>query len=421
MNNHSKTSPRESSALFSVGHHLAHPVHSPVAILGMPFDKVTTNDALDIFGGMIASGKPHYVVTPNVDFAVQAQHDRELRRILAGADLVLCDGMPLVWASRVLGNALPERVTGSDIVPKLLQEAARRQWRVFFLGGSEGSVALAAQNATARFPGLQMVGAYSPPFKPLPEMNHEEILCKIRAAQPDILLVAFGCPKQEKWISQNYQAAGVPLCIGVGATIDFLAGKVQRAPRWMQRSGMEWLFRLLQEPRRLFRRYYTDLKVFTQAVTRQWWKLRPSFLTTRPGLARSETLAFGDIEFIRCSGRLDAETVHRFQELWSLPATNHAHLLLDLSEVKFIDSSGVGVLIRSQKQLNESEKKLILIAPSPCVRDALSLMRLTSFFAYAKTRAEARTSLLADTGKNPARPSVATSRGHPHVAKPIFA
>ena len=237
-------------------------LRAPIAILGVPFDNVTTADTLDLISKMVASRQPHYLVTANVDFVVQALGDLELRRILFDAHLVVADGMPLVWASRWLGNPLPERVTGSGMTPLLLAQAAARGWRVFFLGGSEQSVARAAANTRAKHPNLQLVGAYSPPFKPLIEMEHEDILRRLREARPDLLLVAFGCPKQEKWLNMNFRAAGVPVAIGVGATIDFLAGTMKRAPAWMQKTGLEWIFRLLQEPRRLFRRYFTDLWIF---------------------------------------------------------------------------------------------------------------------------------------------------------------
>ena len=223
----------------------------PIAILGVPFDNITTAETLAIIGQMIASSQPHYAATANVDFVVQALEDGELRRILFDAHLVLADGQPLVWASRFLGNPLPERVTGSGMIPQLLALAEQNDWKVFFLGGTEKSVATAAEKTRGKHPQLQLVGAYSPPFKPLLEMDHEDILRRIRKAKPDILLVAFGCPKQEKWISMNYRVAGVPFCVGVGATIDFLAGTFKRAPVWMQRTGTEWIFRMLQEPQRL--------------------------------------------------------------------------------------------------------------------------------------------------------------------------
>lgn len=360
-------------------------------MLGVPFDKVTAADSLRIIGQMIESGRPHYAATANVDFVVQALGDVELRRILADADLVLCDGMPLVWASKLLGNPLPERVAGSDLVPQLLAEAERQGWRVFFLGGTDESVAKAAENVKARHPQLQLVGAYSPPFKALLEMDHDDIVRRVRETRPDILLVAFGCPKQEKWISMQFKQSGVPLSIGVGATIDFLAGSVRRAPLWMQRSGLEWIFRLLQEPRRLFRRYVADLWVFGWAILRQWWQLRGlRSQARRANQILSQSTRSGGFEVVRFAERIDASTVGEHEALWSRLAASKAHLLLDVSQLRFIDSTGVGLLVRLQKQLRAGGRQLVLVAPTKPVLRALALMRITDFFPTANDFTAAR-------------------------------
>ena len=363
----------------------------PIAILGVPFDKATLQGALRCMAGMIASRQPHYIATANVDFVVQAMRDVELRRILADADLVLCDGMPLVWASRFLGNRLPERVAGSDLVPLLLAEAERQGWRVFFLGGTPASIAQAAEKVQARHPRLALVGAYSPPFKPLLEMDHDEMLRRIREARPDILLVAFGCPKQEKWINMQYRRAGVPVSIGVGATLDFLAGTVRRAPAWMQAAGLEWVFRLAQEPRRLFRRYFTDLWFFGGAILRQWWQLRGVHTEARrTNEVLSQLTRSGVMEVVRFPQRIDAVTVSQHTGLWPHLAEGTAHLLLDLSRVEFIDSTGVGLLVRLQKQLRGGGRQLVLVAPTKPVARALALMRFTEFFPISADLAAAR-------------------------------
>lgn len=233
-----------------------------VRLMNVPFDVVTMPQTIERIGSMITSRQPHYLATANVDFLVQSRSDTELRCILDAAHLVVCDGTPLVWLSKLVRRALPERVAGSDLVPQLLARAEREGWRVFFLGGEPQSLSKAIANVEAKHPRIEIAGAYSPPFAPLDRMDHETIRERVREAKPDLLLVSFGCPKQEKWIARNYEALGVPVSIGVGATIDFLAGTVKRAPRWMQVIGMEWLFRLAQEPRRLLKRYTTDFVVF---------------------------------------------------------------------------------------------------------------------------------------------------------------
>ena len=248
--------------------------HPPIAILGVPFDNITTAETIETIDRMVASRQPHYLVTANVDFLVQAQEDVELRRILFDAHLVLCDGTPLVWASRLLGNPLLERVAGADLVPLLLRVAAEKQYRVFFLGATPESCTQAVNNLKKLHPTLIIADHYSPPFNKLLEMDHDEIKRRILAAKPDLLFVSFGCPKQEKWIAMHYHSLGVPVSAGVGATIDFLAGTVKRAPVWMQRSGLEWIYRLAQEPRRLFKRYFKDLWVFGWKLLGQLWQLQ---------------------------------------------------------------------------------------------------------------------------------------------------
>ncbi len=247
-----------------------------VVILGVPFDPVTLAGAVDRIESMVTEGGTHYVVTPNVDFLVKARRDIELRRILADADLALCDGKPLVWASRLLGNALPNRVAGSDLMPCLLQRAAERGWRIFLLGGGPGVASEAVRRIGAAHPSLPEVAHFSPPWRPLDEINNADIIERVRAARPDIMLVCFGCPKQEKWISRNRDALRVPVLIGAGGTVDFLAGRLARAPVWMRRTGTEWLFRLIQEPRRLSGRYAEDLLLFLPAIAAQYLRQRRS-------------------------------------------------------------------------------------------------------------------------------------------------
>jgi N-acetylglucosaminyldiphosphoundecaprenol N-acetyl-beta-D-mannosaminyltransferase len=307
---------------------------------------------------MIASRQPHYLVTANVDFLVQAQADAELRRVLNEAHLVLCDGTPLVWASRLLGNPLPERVAGSDLVPVLLKLAAEKMYRVFFLGATLDSVEQAVSRLKEQYPSLNLAGHYSPPFRRLLRMDHEEIKRRIKEAQPDLLFIAFGCPKAEKWMSMHYRDLGVPVVMGVGGTIDFLAGKVKRAPRWMQRAGMEWIFRMACEPRRLFRRYMGDLWGFGWRIALQWL-----FLQWIPHLSHHARERVG-----RC---------------WDATRYVGRHCIVDLSDVPFVDSTDVGILIEVQKKLRAAGRHFVLASINPGVQRALALMGLEHHFTVA--------------------------------------
>lgn len=362
----------------------------PIALLGVPFDPVTMAEAIERIERMIGSGRPHYVVTANADFLAQARQDVELRRILMEAHLVLCDGTPLLWASRLLGNPLPERVAGSDLAPRLIRLAAKRNYRLFLLGASPEANAQAAARLKEHCPGLNLVGNYSPPFQPLLEMDHAEIQKRIRAARPDLLFVSFGCPKQEKWIAMHYQALGVPVTVGMGATIDFLAGRMKRAPRWMQRAGLEWVFRLLQEPRRLFKRYLGDFRHFGGAILRQCWQMQ--WRPCRVPQARSSSLVVVEPTWqrVRVSERLDVESVTRDAAVWQQVVAHDRHALLDLTDTQFIDSTGAALLVRLRHQLRRAGHHLILVDPSVPVRRTLQWLRLHDYFETAADAVEAR-------------------------------
>jgi len=358
------------------------PVKWPIAMLGVPFDSLTRPAALARLEEMIRSGQPHFVVTANVDFLVQAHRDVELRRILSEADLVLCDGTPLVWASSWLGNPLPERVAGADLIPELLAAAATRGHRVFFLGAGPGVAAEASERLRQQHPSLQIVGHYSPPFATLLEMDHEEITRQIRATRPDILLVAFGCPKQEKWIAMHHRALGVPVTIGVGATLDFLAGRVRRAPHWMRHSGTEWLFRLSQEPRRLFHRYANDLLRFLPAIAAEWWRLRhPDRVPVPPRIVA----AFDVPGWCRIDAaeRLTQPALERHGSFWREILQHPGNCLLDASRVCCVDGTGVALLVRWRKAVQARGCRLVLLAPSAALRGVLESMHLSDWFETA--------------------------------------
>ncbi|HEX7859906.1 MAG TPA: WecB/TagA/CpsF family glycosyltransferase [Verrucomicrobiae bacterium] len=358
------------------------PAAAPIAILGVPFDNVSTAETLRIIDDMIASRRTHYLVTANVDFLVQAAHDVELRRILFDAHLVLCDGTPLVWASKILGNPLPERVAGSDLVPLLLKVAAEKGYRPFFLGATPDAMETAVAKAKQQFPKLEFAGYYSPPFNKLLEMDHEEIRDRIMQSKPDLLFVGFGCPKQEKWINMHYRSLGVPVSVGVGGTIDFLAGRLARAPRWMQKSGTEWIFRLAQEPKRLLRRYAKDLWHFSGAIAAQCWRLssrkRRRRSVEKTTIARAPVTA--PFQVLQIPPRLDFEEVQRSREEMEAALLSPTPVVLDLKQVEFIDSTGVGLLIRLQKRARCDNRQLLLANIPDNVQRALELMRLNDFF-----------------------------------------
>jgi N-acetylglucosaminyldiphosphoundecaprenol N-acetyl-beta-D-mannosaminyltransferase len=237
-------------------------------------DVVTLNEELAI--AMNWTTQPfhgcRYVVTPNVDHVVLLHEHAGLRSAYAHAGMVLADGWPVVAAARLLGKRLPERVAGSDLVPALLEAMDRGESkRVFLLGAAPGVADRAAQNIQARWPSLHIVGTYSPAlgFEARPADN-KNILDLISVAQPDLLVIGLGAPKQELWVHEHRHRIEAKLAICAGATIDFLAGEKNRAPRWMRRTGLEWLHRLITEPRRMAKRYLRDAWVFPQLVWQEW-------------------------------------------------------------------------------------------------------------------------------------------------------
>lgn len=235
-------------------------------------DRVDRQGALAAIVAAVRQEKPCYVVTPNSDHLVMLEDDETLRRIYQDAFLVVADGMPLVWASRLLGQSLPERVTGSELMPELCALAASQGFKIFLLGAGPGVAEEAKRRLEIQYPGLRIVGVYCPPmgFEKNPEVG-EEIERLLTTSAPDIIFVGLGAPKQEKWIHQNYKRFAKGVFLGIGASIDFAAGNVKRAPVWMQKSGTEWVYRLLQEPKRLAKRYAKDTYVLW-IIARQFFR-----------------------------------------------------------------------------------------------------------------------------------------------------
>ncbi len=218
-------------------------------------DALTFPEALREIEALVAAGAGGCVFTPNVDHVVTAEDDGEFRAAYGEASLAFADGQPLVWSSRALGTPLPAKISGSDLAWPLMELAARRRWRVYLLGGGP-SVADAAAARLLRDLGVHVVGVDAPAIDlDAPGGEGDAAAERVRMARPDLLLVALGAPKQERWIHRHLQRIRPAVAVAVGAALDFLAGHVRRAPGWMSRAGLEWLYRLAQEPRRLARRY----------------------------------------------------------------------------------------------------------------------------------------------------------------------
>lgn len=228
-------------------------------LLNTYVNNLNMEEAVQAVERLIRENQKACVIAVNVDVVIRMEKDVYLKRIVDQADLVLVDGQPLVWISKIYRKPIKAKVSGSDLVPRLCCSAAEKGFTLFILGGREGVANQARKNLERQYPRIKIVGTYAPPFgfeKDLLEL--EKVNRMISDAHPDLLIVCFGCPKQEKFIYENREKFDVAVSICAGATVDFLAGNVKRAPRWMSDHGLEWLYRFMKEPRRLFRRYFVD-------------------------------------------------------------------------------------------------------------------------------------------------------------------
>ncbi|MCK9264768.1 MAG: WecB/TagA/CpsF family glycosyltransferase [Deltaproteobacteria bacterium] len=341
----------------------------PVIILGVPIDRLTMDQTVEQIFHLVEcyarDSRPRLVCTVNADFLAntlgwnlrESSHP-ELQRILRRADVATADGMPLVWASRLLGPALSERVTGADLVPRIASEAAGKGRSIYLLGGNPGAAEKAAGILEQANPGLKIAG-WDSPFvhtrgTKLPESYEDDsgIVGRINESRADILLIAFGNPKQEIWFERNRDRLKVPVSIGVGGTFDFITGSTHRAPLWMQNAGMEWLWRLSRDPARLWKRYLIDLLKIGALLWPSVLFYQHARATAPHGylrkckngiVSRHGSTESGEFHHIVLPGVLDAGSAERIRAL--VPRKPTAHLILDFSEVGFTDSAGLGFLL----------------------------------------------------------------------------
>ena len=244
-------------------------------VLGVPLALTDYEDTLDWIDDAVAAGHCGYVCVAATHTVMATEDDPTLRAAVLGADFTVADGQPLVWALRALGHDVGDRVYGPDLMDRACARASRTGLRFYFYGGrNQGALAQLARVLRLRYPGLQIVGGYAPPFRALTDAEEEAIAADIRRSGADVVWVGIGVPKQEKWMARMRHRLTTPVFVGVGAAFDFHAGLIPQAPGWMQRSGLEWLFRLAHEPRRLWRRYLRYNPRFVAGFARQWARQR---------------------------------------------------------------------------------------------------------------------------------------------------
>ena len=229
-----------------------------VNILGININNVTMEEALEEIENLIKCGSSAYIVTPNVDHIIRIHEDRELKKTYDKAEIILADGMPLVIASKLLGVPLKERVTGVDLFPELCRLAKNKVYKIFLLGDKQEVIEKTTRNVLLNFPMINIVGIHHGYFN-----NDDTVVKTINTVKPDILFIGMGSPKQELWIYNNIDKLNIKIAVCVGGAFSIMAGVIKRAPRWMQRAGLEWFWRLIHEPRRLWKRYLIrDMKFF---------------------------------------------------------------------------------------------------------------------------------------------------------------
>jgi N-acetylglucosaminyldiphosphoundecaprenol N-acetyl-beta-D-mannosaminyltransferase len=234
-------------------------------------DVVTFAGAVDATVALCRAGQGGYVLTPNVDHVVMAETDEALKAAYDDASLSLVDGKPLVWLAKAMNRPLPCKISGSDLLRPLIKRAADEGLSCFFLGGKEGIAQKAADILVAENPGLKMAGCFSPPFGfEKDPVEDQKVVDVVVTARPDLLFVALGAPKQELWMHKHRAALAPAVGLGIGASLDFVAGVVQRAPTWMSEAGLEWVYRLTQEPKRMFDRYIVRDSAFVGIAMRTW-------------------------------------------------------------------------------------------------------------------------------------------------------
>ena len=358
------------------------PIRKLLIILGTPIDDVNMAEALDRIDDFITvgrrCGKGHQIATINADFVAKSLQDAELRRILQEADMATADGMPLVWGARRLGVPIAGRVAGADMVPALAKRAAEKGHSIYFLGAAPGVAKQAAKILKKRYPKLKIAGIASPSRSAV-DAGDPSIVAACKAANPDILLVAFGNPKQEKWIYSHAEELAIPVMMGVGGTFDFIAKVTKRAPTWMQQAGLEWLYRLVHEPRRLWKRYVVDCWAFGYFFLWQWWTMSRGSMPSTV-LPTIELCTVSDTTIVNVCGRLDTSNQASFMENANNALAENPYLIINLAQAEFLDSSAIGTLVALTKQARDAGGNLWLINVPPLIARVLTLLRLEQFF-----------------------------------------
>ena len=343
-------------------------------LLGLTIDAIKLDCVLARIDRAILENEECVFSTPNLNFCIAALEDRAFRNTVLNCNLNLLDGVPLLWVARAVGAIIPEKVSGSDLFDRYWrrQQSEKRNSRVYFFGGEKGVAELACKRINEFSPSLECVGSMNPGFGSIEELSSEEIIEQINLSGADFVVVSLGARKGQLWIERNRSLIEAPVISHLGAVVNFVADTVQRAPRWMQKMGFEWLWRIYQEPS-LWRRYFFDGLVFLKLVVSRILPLAIWGRINRNRLEHAEPLIFelseeADRIELAVAGICSHHTVDPLREIFRDAASREKPVKLDLSGVEAIDGAFLGLCIMLKKHVSASGHELTLSGASPTVR-----------------------------------------------------
>jgi len=340
-------------------------VRSQYCLLGLHFDAVSLKEAAAIISESIEQQTPCFVSTPNLNFTVMAQDDPEFYTSVIESDLVVADGMPLIWVAKLLNLPIEERVAGSDLFAFLSNQPRERKIRVFFFGGETGIAEKAHHELNKTSPGMESCGFYDPGFVSIEAMSSQSIIEHINACAPDFIVVALGAKKGQRWIMQNRDSLNAPVISHLGAVINFVAGSVQRAPEKWQRFGIEWLWRIKQEPK-LYKRYFGDGLRFIKMLLTQ---TLPLFIY-RKKLERNvdasnaevlaDTLPHHEDFTVNLKGNISAEQLPELDSAFKTALEKNKNIIIDGEDIQNVSMDVLARLMIYQGKLRNCNKQMLL-------------------------------------------------------------
>jgi N-acetylglucosaminyldiphosphoundecaprenol N-acetyl-beta-D-mannosaminyltransferase len=356
-------------------------------VMGLPFHNVTFKETVDWSVKRMKAGIPTHICTANMDFVTRAREDKEFQRLLFESDMVVADGIPIVKISKFEGPVLKERVTGSDISPMLAEACSKNNLSVFGLGAAEGVADKAMKILQERYEGLKVAGAFSPPKAELEDMPHEEINKLIVDNDTNLVLVAFGAPKQDKWGRMNVPKLGKALAIGIGGTLDFIAGVQTRAPKFVQKVNLEWLWRLGTNPKRLFKRYAENICFFAYILFKQTIMKRAPWISNKAITESIDSskldelisclVSYKDISSLESS---QAEVLQKFSCI-----AQNKNIVVDLEGKDWLNSVELGTIACLCAQAHKNQRGFAMINLSKRINMYFEFYRLKDYFNVQKS------------------------------------